>query len=145
MRLHLNIGSNSGNRESRIREAVAAVALYFSSHGGRIMLSAPVRSEPWGYVSDKEFINIGVRADLGGTPSEKRMLEIFHALQRIERSICADPHRNADGSYRDREIDIDFIDVPGFAMETPELTLPHPRAGERTFVTAPMRALEGLE
>ncbi len=143
MRLHLNIGSNSGNRESRIREAVAAVALYFSMYGGRVMLSAPLRSAPWGYESDNEFINIGLRADLGGEASEGRVLEIFRALRRIEQSICSEPHRNADGTYRDREIDIDLIAVAGFAVATDELTVPHPRARERAFVMEPMRALEG--
>ncbi len=142
MRLHLNIGSNSGNRHARIREAVAALSLYFSEIGGRTTLSAPVRSEPWGFDSPNEFINIGLMADLPRKATEAYMLELFERIRAIERQISPASHRNPDGSYRDREIDIDLIDA-GVAINTPELTLPHPRAGERPFVFGPMQELEG--
>ncbi|MDE6277720.1 MAG: 2-amino-4-hydroxy-6-hydroxymethyldihydropteridine diphosphokinase, partial [Muribaculaceae bacterium] len=114
MRLHLNIGSNSGNRRARIRAAIAAVGLFIDRHGGRISLSAPVRSEPWGYYSPNEFLNIGLMIDLPGVATVGRLEEILAHLQAIERAICPAPHRNPDGTYRDREIDIDIIaaDIP---------------------------------
>lgn len=142
MRLHLNIGSNSDKRRTRIREALAAVSLYFSRCGGCTANSAPVCSEPWGFDSANEFLNIGVMADLPGPATAERVLKIFRDIQKIEQSISDAPHRNADGSYRDREIDIDLI-TAGIRLDTPELTLPHPRAAERPFVTGPMRELEG--
>lgn len=144
MRLHLNIGSNSDKRRTRIREALAAVSLYFSRCGGRTAYSAPVCSEPWGFDSPNEFLNIGVMADLPGPATAERVLNIFRDIQKIERSISDAPHRNADGSYRDREIDIDLI-TAGIRLDTPELQLPHPLASERQFVTGPMRELEGAD
>ena len=40
-----------------------------------------------------------------------------------------------------RTIDIDMIDYEGVKMNDPELTLPHPRARERAFVTDPLKRL----
>ena len=40
-----------------------------------------------------------------------------------------------------RTIDIDLIDFGGIKMDTPELTLPHPRAKERDFVLTPLAEL----
>jgi 7,8-dihydro-6-hydroxymethylpterin-pyrophosphokinase len=37
-----------------------------------------------------------------------------------------------------RTIDIDILFFGGFVVETPELTIPHPRLAERRFVLAPM-------
>ena len=36
-----------------------------------------------------------------------------------------------------RTIDLDIVDYEGFYLESEELTLPHPRAFERTFVLEP--------
>jgi 2-amino-4-hydroxy-6-hydroxymethyldihydropteridine diphosphokinase len=36
-----------------------------------------------------------------------------------------------------RTIDLDIVDYEGFYLESEELTLPHPRAYERTFVLEP--------
>ena len=41
-----------------------------------------------------------------------------------------------------RTIDIDLIDYGGIVMDTPELTLPHPRAKERDFVMLPLKEIE---
>ena len=40
-----------------------------------------------------------------------------------------------------RTIDIDLVDFGGIALSEPELTLPHPRAKEREFVTRPLAEL----
>lgn len=41
--------------------------------------------------------------------------------------------RNAD-----RTLDLDLIDHGGRVLDTPELTLPHPRAHDRRFVMGPL-------
>ena len=50
-------------------------------------------------------------------------------------------HRNADGSYRDREIDIDIIAVDDVVYSSERLVLPHPRMRGRYFVLRPMVSL----
>ncbi len=51
------------------------------------------------------------------------------------------PHRNPDGSYRDREIDIDMIALDGCVVDSPDIIVPHPRMDIREFVLVPMAGL----
>ena len=68
-------------------------------------VSSPVFSAPWGYVSDSEFVNVGLNIDVELSPSD-----LLAALKRIERLIAPDEsHRTADGEYADRTIDLDLI------------------------------------
>lgn len=143
MLAHINIGSNIGDSRSAIERAVAAV---FALSRGITRRSSLVESEPWGFESPHRFLNIGVEIETRLSPEELLM-----ELQGIEKGICGDSHRNPDGSYRDRIIDIDLIfmarrdDTPEgwetVVNDSPSLTLPHPRALERPFVVAPIQEL----
>ena len=99
--VHINIGSNLGNSRSLIERAVAGIALLSDTPLRR---SAFVESDAWGYSSDRRFVNVGVEIETSLPPEA-----LLRELQRIERAICAAPHRNADGSYADRQIDVDMI------------------------------------
>lgn len=132
MNVFLNIGSNRGDRRRNLSRAVAAIEKEF----GYFELSHVVESEPWGFDSPNRFLNVGMMVI-----SELEPLEILHKLQAIERSISPDAHRNADGTYADREIDIDIIAIDEMTIDTPELTVPHPRMAERAFVLEPMAEL----
>lgn len=138
MRIHLNIGSNQGDRRAVISRAVALIADAFPE--ADIAVSSAIESEPWGYDSPNPFINVGVYII---NPTAVAPLDVLAATQRIERAIAADsPHRNPDGSYRDRIIDIDIIDIDRTPYSHPSLILPHPRARLRSFVLDPMRQLD---
>lgn len=67
--------------------------------------------------------------------------QLLDALQAIERRHGTLAHRNADGTYRDRDLDIDIIAVDMLCLDTPRLTIPHPRAAVRDFVMTPLREL----
>lgn len=94
-----------------LTRAVAAVEKEF----GWFELSHHVESEPWGFESKNKFLNVGMAFISGLDP-----LDVLHILQRIERSISADSHRNPDGSYRDRVIDIDIIAAEKESEESEE-------------------------
>lgn len=141
---HINIGSNLGNREDNIRRAVAALQqLAFSS----FKLSDTFSSSPWGYSSTNDFLNVGISFDCNLSPEG-----LLGYTQSIEQSISNTPHRNSDGSYADRVIDIDIIacaklkeDSTLFELieiNTEKLTLPHPRALLRDFVTIPLQQID---
>lgn len=51
-------------------------------------------------------------------------------------------HRNADGSYRDRLVDIDMIFYGNLQIKSPQLTLPHPHFLNREFVLSPLREID---
>ena len=132
MTVHLNIGTNIGRRHANLGQAAAALSLCLP---GRMTLSEPVESEPWGFVSDNRFLNMAAAIELDG-PMDP--LEILGRVQEAERSVCADSHRTASGGYADRVIDIDIIAVDAIVMSDPRLTLPHPRMHLRPFVLIPM-------
>ncbi len=138
MTVHLNIGSNCGHRRTLIERAVAALS---GALPGRMRLYGPVESEPWGFSSPNRFLNLGVVIDL---PDMLDPIDILDITQSIQDDIDPAPHRDANGAYIDRSIDIDIIAVDRIIMRDPRLTLPHPRAHERDFVMNPLRALDPL-
>lgn len=137
--VYLNIGSNRGDCRALVAQAVTAVAAAFPV--ATVRTSHYVTGESWGYVSDRPFVNLGVALDfpVDAMPEPPAVLE---RLQAIERAVAPDNrHRNADGTYCDRYLDIDIIDIDGVRMDTPALTIPHPRAEARRFVMEPMQVL----
>lgn len=135
--VYLNIGSNSGNRQAMADAAVAALGEAFPE--AILRVSPPVVSAPWGYDSPNQFLNLGVALDFAEAPEP---LAVLDKVQEIEQRLApGSPHRNADGSYRDRSLDIDIIHIDNVVMETDRLTLPHPRAEARSFVMEPMQFL----
>lgn len=136
MLVHINIGSNIGDRHALIGQAVAAI----EGALGLTALRAPlVESAPWGYDSALPYLNLGIALDM---PGDCDLLRLHTLLQQLQLSIDPAPHRSADGSYIDRAIDIDLIAAGSAVIDTPALTLPHPRMHLRPFVLAPMAALE---
>lgn len=133
MKAHINIGSNLGDSLALIHRSIKAIE---GLEGHQAAVSTPVESEPWGYESTNIYTNVGIMIDTS-LPAERLLAE----LKNIERSISPASHRNADGSYRDRLIDIDLIDLEGYRVDTPELTLPHPRMHLREFVLRPLAEL----
>lgn len=140
MRIHINIGSNQGDRRALIGQAVALIASAWPD--ARMRLSRPVESEPWGYESTNRFLNLGVMLDTDALSSPHYVLRRLLAIER--RVGGGAPHRGADGDYCDRPVDIDLIAVDRLCLSTPELTLPHPRARLRPFVMHPLRELDPL-
>lgn len=137
--VYLNIGSNQGDRHALIGRAVA---LLDRLGGTSVRLSSWFQSTPWGYESDARFVNLGVAVDVAGDPDPLAVLDI---TQGIERELDGGPHRNPDGSYRDRRLDIDIIAIDRMTMDTERLTLPHPLACRRDFVMQPLRELAPAE
>lgn len=139
--LYLNIGTNSGDRRAMIARAVAAIVSCPLFAGAGVRRSAIVESEPWGFDSPNPFLNIGVALQCPLDTSPAGLHAILDALQHIERTLSSMPHRNPDGTYRDRELDIDIIALDTLVYTDSRLTLPHPRAALRPFVMTPIRQL----
>lgn len=142
--VYLGIGSNSGDRAALIGRAVALIAMRLPVLAVRT--SSFYRSEPWGFESENDFLNIVValRYERSGAWSVGEAEALLDILQEIEREISSMPHRNADGTYRDREIDIDIIGIDGRHIATDRLEVPHPRAHMRDFVTVPLGELTNI-
>ncbi|MDE6305488.1 MAG: 2-amino-4-hydroxy-6-hydroxymethyldihydropteridine diphosphokinase [Muribaculaceae bacterium] len=130
---YINIGSNKGDRRTLTDRAVAMIEQTLGATACR----APLYQSPaWGYESDMPYLNLGITIPTSLSPET-----LLATLHRIEQTISTASHRDTDGSYIDREIDIDLICLGDTVARTPELTLPHPRMHLRQFVLVPMAAL----
>ncbi len=137
--LYLNIGSNSGDRRAFIARAVAALSRHFGNEA-HVRISTPYESAPWGFESANPFLNVGVAIDtIVDEPwTIDSLYKLLDTIKDIEHGISAVPHRNDDGSYRDREVDIDIIAIDELDIDTPRLTIPHKCMHLRDFVVIPM-------
>ncbi len=131
---YINIGSNLGDSISLVNRAAELIGELLDRE---VRKARPYVSEPWGYESPNRYVNLGIAVDVG----EMLPPELLHMLQEVERRIDQSPHRNDDGTYRDRYIDVDLIAVDGMTWEDSELQLPHPRMHLRDFVMVPMAEL----
>ena len=133
MNYYLNIGSNIGDRRDNLYRAVVALA---ACTGGDCAVSPIVESEPWGFESDNRFMNLGVC--LQSTMSPWQMLE---RIQEIERDLGSASHRDAQGGYVDRLVDIDIVAIDDLVIDSPSLQVPHRHLPERDFFLIPMQHL----
>lgn len=126
---YLNIGTNLGDRHQNLLRAIAAL----SAGNGGCRVSDVVESEPWGFGSENTFLNVAVAIQSKMTPQE--VLDWIHD---IEKRLGSASHRDADGNYIDRLIDIDIMaahdeqDNP-ITVNTPTLQIPHPHLYDRPF------------
>ena len=130
--VYANIGSNLGDKKALIEKALESIGETF----GYYCISEFVESEPWGFDSTNSFLNIGV-AFQSSLPPER----ILDELQRIEREISCVKHRDSQGNYQDREIDIDIMAIDNISYHSSRLTIPHPHLQERDFFIKPLQQL----
>ena len=130
---YIGIGSNLGKRRYNIRRAVEGIRSL--EHVADVVVSSVMESEPWGYESANKYLNVVVKAAFD---TDIEPLWLLDRLQEIERGICKASHRDADGNYIDRRIDIDIIAIDNLVVDHPRLQLPHPRMFERDFVLKPL-------
>ncbi len=132
MKYYLNLGSNLGNRLLHLTRAMKAIGEEF----GPYETSHKVESDPWGFNSTNRFVNIGVAIESDDEPEE-----VLRKLQAIEKSISTRGHRRWDGSYNDREIDIDIMATEGEPYDSASLHIPHPHLAKREFFLKPLAEL----
>jgi len=123
-----NLGDVAGNLTAA-REMIAAEA-------GKIVAESSVRdSAPWGFEAPERFLNQVLIVDTSLEPEEMlvRMLAIEKRLGR-ERPATTTGAEDAKKKYASRTMDIDLLFYGNRVIDTPALTLPHPRIAERMFV-----------
>lgn len=133
--IHLNIGSNKGDRAAMIDRAVSLISLAFP--GEALRVSHPVETEPWGYVSANRYLNVGITLDVHVDDAPA----LLDKVKAIERQISREPHRDNLGGYCDRPIDIDIIAVDDMIYHSDRLDVPHRHMAERDFVLIPFAEL----
>lgn len=127
--VYLGLGTNLGDKEQHLRDAVAKIE---ERIGEVISLSAFYATAPWGFSSDNAFLNAVVCVESGLLP-----LEVLSETQAIERELGRTA-KSVGGAYADRVIDIDLLLYADTVLTIEGLTLPHPLMAERRFVMEPL-------
>ena len=138
-RIYLGIGTNLGNREGNLESAVEQVKKII---GPVIKSSSIYETEPWGFTSENEFLNIVIEVDTHLNPSGLlgRLLMIESHMGRlrqgIPRILSATPEKS--GKYSSRIIDMDILFYGKRIINKQALYVPHPLLHERKFVLVPL-------
>jgi 2-amino-4-hydroxy-6-hydroxymethyldihydropteridine diphosphokinase len=123
--VYLSLGSNLGDREANLREAIAQL----KEAGSVRSLSAIYETQPVDLPNQPWFLNCVVELSTGKTPRELLtfVLSIEAAMGRLR--------------FRDkgsRKIDIDLLLFGNRSVDEPSLKIPHPAMHERRFVLEPL-------
>jgi len=130
MRCGIALGSNLGDRMAHLRTGMAAVRLLHDENEP-LPISQVYETEPVDETPDTpEYLNAVVEIEYKGDA-----LELLRVLQQIEQR----EGRPAEHAYHaPRTLDLDILYLGDTILQTPELTLPHPRMTERRFVLQPL-------
>ncbi|QDH23740.1 2-amino-4-hydroxy-6-hydroxymethyldihydropteridine diphosphokinase [Saccharibacillus brassicae] len=124
---YIALGANLGRREETLREALRL--LNEQPEIEVLRVSDVYETDPVGYADQPPFLNMA--AVVGTSMPPHRLLEI---MQTVEDRLG----RVRDIRFGPRTADLDLLWMNGLAVETTELTLPHPRMHERFFVLVPL-------
>ena len=127
--VYVGLGANLGEREAALRKALATLGQY---PGTRVLRVSPLYGSAPVDAGGPDYLN--AVAEVATTLTPEALLQ---ALQAIEQSAGRErPYRNAP-----RTLDLDILWFGDQVIDTPALTVPHPRMAERAFVLRPLADL----
>ncbi|HEY5155624.1 MAG TPA: 2-amino-4-hydroxy-6-hydroxymethyldihydropteridine diphosphokinase [Acidimicrobiales bacterium] len=123
MRAFLGMGSNLGDRDAFLREAVGSLT-------GVVAVSGVYETDPVGGPDGQgAYLNLVVELE---TPlTARQLLGVCHRLE-------SGAGRVRDERWGPRTLDVDILWVESGPVDEPDLEIPHPRMAERRFVMAPL-------
>jgi 2-amino-4-hydroxy-6-hydroxymethyldihydropteridine diphosphokinase len=126
---YIGLGANLGDARQTI---AAAIDTLRQSSGILALKQAPLYSSDPVDAQGPAFINTVVVVDTTLEP-----LNLLDLLQAIEQAHGRErPYRNAP-----RTLDLDLLLYGELTIETPRLSVPHPRMHQRAFVLRPLQDL----
>jgi 2-amino-4-hydroxy-6-hydroxymethyldihydropteridine diphosphokinase len=132
MRAVLSLGSNLGNSAEILSSAAEAL----NEVSEVIALSSFYQTRPVGGPPQPDFTNAVIIIETNLEPDElllvAQAIEGAHGRERNENTVKWGP----------RFLDIDLIKCDEMLIDSPALTIPHPRAHEREFVLRPWNEVD---
>lgn len=125
--VYLSIGTNIGNREENLKQAVRI--LHEKESISVKAVSSIYETAPVGYVDQPAFLNMALYIKTSFNP-----MEILDVCQSVENFLG----RIRDIRWGPRIIDLDVLLYNNENIETEKLFVPHPRMFERAFVLVPL-------
>jgi len=125
-----SIGTNLGNRENNIREAI--ICLEKSLGSSPVAVSPVINTEAEGF-DGPDFLNC-----IASFETEEDPFALLKKIKEIERFIGRTdvPEYDEFGRriYHDRVIDIDILTYGKIEIDTPDLKIPHPQVESRGYI-----------
>ena len=129
--VYLGLGSNVGNRNSYLEEALLLIA---KECNASIIAKSSIReTKPVDYEDQPDFLNQVIKIETELTP-----IDLLSVLKKIESGIGR-VYRFSKGP---REIDIDILLYDDVIMNSDILIIPHPEIIKRDFVLEHLIELE---
>ena len=125
IRVFLGIGTNLGDRERNLQDALAVL----SQKMVILKESSIYQTAPWGYLDQPAFLNQVIKAQ-----TDLSSLNLLGFLKDTEKQLG----RQANFRYGPRLIDLDILFYGNRIIQTPRLQVPHPRLTQRAFVLVPL-------
>lgn len=125
---YLGLGSNIGDRLQNLQAAINAL----EPEVHPVECSPVYETPPWGYLDQPNFLNQVVKAETELSPGE-----LLRYLKEIEKDLG----RQDSFLNGPRKIDLDIIFYDDAVIESPPITIPHPRMDDRGFVLLPLADL----
>jgi 2-amino-4-hydroxy-6-hydroxymethyldihydropteridine diphosphokinase len=125
VRAFVGVGSNLGDRRAHLRAAVAALP-------DVVAVSPVYETDPVGGPAQGPYLNCVVELATERSPHE--LLTVAHQIESAAGRVRAE-------RWGPRPIDVDILVVGELEVDTPDLTVPHPRLWVRAFVLVPLRDL----
>ncbi|TCL64214.1 2-amino-4-hydroxy-6-hydroxymethyldihydropteridine diphosphokinase [Hydrogenispora ethanolica] len=122
------LGSNLGDCSANLEQAVRKMEAFF---GAPLVCSSVYRSEPVEVRDQPWFLN---QVAYFETDAPLPPLVILKNLKAIEAQMGRIP----GARYGPRLIDLDLLFYGDWVLETANLTVPHPKLEERSFVLMPL-------
>lgn len=124
---YLGLGANLGDRAATLAGALASLA---ATQGLKILrCSGLYETEPQGLTDQPWFLNCVAAVSWAGTPRN-----LLYACLAVEARFG----RTRTVRWGPRTLDVDVLLLGDRVIDTPELTVPHPRLHERAFALAPL-------
>ena len=124
-RVYLALGTNLGEREENLQ-----VALRHLTWAVEVLAVSRLYETAPAYVVDQpNFLNIAIEGQTALSPTA-----LLDYLQKLETQLG----RKKSRRYGPRLIDLDILFFDDLTLNTPRLTIPHPRLVERPFVLYPL-------
>jgi 2-amino-4-hydroxy-6-hydroxymethyldihydropteridine diphosphokinase len=127
----LGLGSNEGNRQENISQALSQLAKTAGIH--MACVSSLYETEPFGFKEQSYFLNAVVSITTDLSPED-----LLQRCQSIEKNLGRKRHLH----WGPRTIDIDILLFDDVVKNTEELILPHPYFAQRRFVLLPLSEIE---
>ena len=124
--IYLLLGSNLGDRAGLLQNTIERIG---ERIGHVTRFSSLYETAAWGGIEQPAFLNQVLEVSTIMAPEEvlRIILEIEHELGRVRYE-----------RWGARHLDIDILYFGKTVMDTPRLTVPHPRLHERRFTLVPL-------